>query len=125
MCVRVVTCFVLALTLALALPLGGCSHLGLCSKDVLSSDESPDGRYSLEIVSSKCMGTTKSREVVMRKLSGWRDSRPVAVFDDSRPDVELRINAVWNGNDQVVIHAHGAKLWSFQPGWHDVRIIEK
>lgn len=122
MCVRVVT---LAFALA-ALCMGGCSRVGLCTKDVLSSDESPDGRYSVEVVSSKCFGATKAREVVMHKLTGaWHDSRPVAIFDDSDEDMEVRVNAAWDGDTQVVVHGHGAKLWSFQPGWHDVRIIEK
>jgi len=122
MCLRVVhLCLISAVLLS-----GGCSEVGLCNKDVLASDESPDGRYSVEVVSAKCFGTSRSREVVMHKLSGaLHDSRPVAVFDDSDPDAEVRVNAVWSGSEQVIIHAHGARLWSFQPGWHDVRITEK
>ena len=109
-----------------ALILSGCSELGMCSKESLSSVDSPDGRYSVALVSADCVGTSKARWVVMKKLAGaFHDSKSVAIFDDSDPDAKLKISVKWEGNDKMIIHTHGAKVWSFQPNWHDVKIMEK
>ena len=109
-----------------ALGLAGCSELGMCSKESLSTVDSPDGRYSVELVSADCVGTSKARWVVMKKLAGaFHDSKSVAIFDDSDPDVDLKISVRWVESDKVIIHTHGAKVWSFQPNWHDVKIMEK
>lgn len=116
----------LTVVLMAALSLAGCSELGMCSKEILSEVDSPDGRYSVELVSAKCVGTSKARWVVMKKLAGaFHDSKSVAIFDDSDPDIDLKISVKWVGNDSMIIHTHGAKVWSFQPNWHDVKIMEK
>ena len=110
----------------LVLALSGCSELGMCSKESLFAIDSPDGRYQVEVVSADCVGTSKARWVVMKKLAGaFHDSKSVAIFDDSDPDIDLEISVKWVGSDRMVIHTHGAKVWSFQPNWHDVKIMEK
>ncbi len=110
----------------MALAMSGCSELGMCSKESLFAIDSPDGRYRVEVVSADCVGTSRARWVVMKKLSGaLHDSKSVAIFDDSNPDVDLKISVKWVGSDRMIIHTHGAKVWSFQPNWHDVKIMEK
>ena len=118
-----------SVTFAAILPvlmLGGCGEVGMCSKTSLDSHDSPTGRYSVEIVSADCVGTSKAKWVVLHKLDGaFRGSKAVAVFDDSDPDADVAVSARWLSDRMVVIHAHGAKVWSFQPNWHDVRVVDK
>ena len=119
-------CLNLAIVAIMALGFSGCSELGMCKKNSLFALDSPDGRYRVEVVSADCVGTSRARWVVMKTLDGaFHDSKSVAIYDDSDPDLDLKITVKWVGNDHMIIHTHGAKVWSFQPNWHDVKIMEK
>lgn len=110
-----------ATVLAVAsLTLAGC---GMCTEETLDEHTSPGGLYSVAVVSSDCVGTSKSQQVVLRKLAGaFRDKRAVAIFDDSDADNPADISVNWLKDEKLVIHGHGAKVWSFQPDWHTVHV---
>lgn len=106
--------------------LTGCSRLGLCTEAAVDSIESPTGRYNAEIVSKDCAGSSAVVEVVLLKTDARFDGRTaVAVFDAANPDRPANIHVSWRGEEKIIISAHGAKVWSFQPNWHGVRVMER
>ena len=97
--------------------LPGCSELGMCKQESLSSRDSPSGRYSVEVVSADCVGTSKAKWVVVHQLEGGlKGSKTVAVFDDSDPDDEAQISVRWEDDTHLAIRTHGARPWSFVSG---------
>jgi len=115
-----------ALITICGLTLSGCNRLGLCTEEALDSVESPTGRYSAEIVSKDCAGSSAVVEVILLKTEArFSGKTAVAVFDDANPDRPADISVVWRGERRIVITAHGAKVWSFQPNWHEVRVMER
>lgn len=120
MCRRTISLVILGLSLT------GCTRLGVCTKDQLSSVNSPTGRYSVEIVAKDCVGLSAVREVVLRRNTGiLKGGTSVAVFDDSNSDRPANISVGWRGDRRILIQAHGAKVWAFQPNWRDVRVTER
>ncbi len=113
--------FVLMITVAAA-GLAGC---GLCTEETVSESGSPGGLYNAAIISSDCVGTSKSREVVLHNLGGFKDSKAVAFFDDSDGDNPADVTIRWQMDSKLIIHGHGARVWSFQPNWHDVQVEER
>lgn len=114
----------IAISLAFSgLTLSGC---GMCTDETLHESQSPGGMYSVSIVSSDCVGTSKTRQVVLHNLEGmFKDSKAVAIFDDSDPDNPVVISARWQLDQKLIIHGHGARVWSFEPYWHTVQVEER
>ena len=110
----------------LALTLPACSELGMCKQDSVTSLDSPTGRYSAEVVSADCVGTSKAKWVVMHQLEGtFKGTKTVAVFDDSDPDNAADIRVGWEDDEHLDIRAHGAKPWSFSPFWHGITVVDR
>ena len=106
--------------------LSGCNRLGLCSEEHLDTIASPTGDYQAEIISKDCMAASPVQEVFLRRTQGMMNGRTaVAVFDASNPDKPVDLSVRWRGEHRIVITAHGAKVWSFQPNWRDVRVMEQ
>ncbi|ESQ83341.1 hypothetical protein AEAC466_13915 [Asticcacaulis sp. AC466] len=120
------TSCLIILTAGLTLSLTGCNRLGLCHEEHLKTIASPTGRYTVDIVAKTCVGSSAVKEVVLRRNEGlMKGGRTVATFDDAHPDRPADISVGWRGDRRIVIAAHGAKIWSFQPNWRDVRIMER
>jgi hypothetical protein len=115
------------LTIAICgLILSGCNRLGLCTEEHIDTIGSPTGHYQAEIVSKDCVGTSPVQEVFLRRTQGVMKGRTaVAVFDASSSQKTSNLAVKWHGEHRIVITAHGAKVWSFQPNWHDVRVMER
>ena len=108
----------------LTLLLPGCSELGMCKEESLSSRDSPDGRYWAEIVSADCAATSPARWVVLHQAEGtFKGHKTVAVFDDSAGDANISVR--WEDETHLVIRARGAKPWSFSPNWHGVHVADR
>jgi hypothetical protein len=108
------------------LTLSGCNRLGLCTEDHVDMIMSQTDRYQVEIVSKDCVGTSPVQEVLLRRTQGLMSGRTaVAVFDASNPDKPVNLSVKWQDERHLIITAGGAKVWSFQPNWHDVRIMER
>lgn len=106
--------------------LAGCNHLGLCSEDRLKEIRSPTGHYQAEIVQRKCIGSSAVQKVLMRRTQGFlTGATAVAVFDATDPAHLSDISVRWRGEHRIVITAHEAKIWYFQPNWHDVRVMKR
>jgi hypothetical protein len=106
--------------------LTGCNHLGLCSEDHIDSVRSPTGRYQVEIISRKCVGSSAVQKVLMRRTQGFLNgATAVAVFDAADPEKLKDLSVRWRGERRIVITAHEAKIWYFQPNWHDVRVMKR
>ena len=106
--------------------LPGCNRLGLCTEDHIDTILSPAGRYRVEIVSKDCVGSSPVQEVFLRRVQGAMNGRTaVAVFDASNPDKPVHLSVSWQDEGHLMITARGAKVWSFQPNWRDVRIMER
>jgi hypothetical protein len=106
--------------------LTGCNHLGLCTEDHINSVNSPTGRYQVEIVSRKCVGSSAVQKVLMRRTKGLLNgATAVAVFDAADPEKLNDLSVRWRGERRIVITAHEAKVWYFQPNWHDVRVMKR
>ncbi len=115
------------LTIAICgLILSGCNRLGLCTEDHVDVVVSPTGRYQVEIVSKDCVGASPVQEVLLRRTQGMMKGRTaVAVFDASNADKPVHLSVRWRDERHLMITARGAKVWSFQPNWHDVRVMER
>ncbi len=106
--------------------LSGCTRVGLCTEDHVDTILSPTGRYQVDIVSKDCVGSSPVQEVFLRRVQGMMNSRTaVAIFDASNPDKPVRLSVRWRDERHLVISARGARIWSFQPNWRDVRIMER
>ena len=105
------------------LTLAGC---GMCTDETLGESLSPGGMYSVSIVSSDCVGTSRTMQVVLHNLDGmFKDSKAVAIFDDSDGDDPADVSAKWQLDDKLIIQGHGARVWSFEPNWHKVQVEER
>ena len=108
------------------LTLPGCNRMGLCTEDHVEMIESPTGRYQAEVVSKDCVGASPVQEVLLRRTQGLMSGQTaVAVFDASNADKPVKLTIKWQDERHLVITARGARVWSFQPNWHDVRIMER
>ncbi|MGN6364834.1 hypothetical protein [Asticcacaulis taihuensis] len=106
--------------------LSGCNRLGLCTEDHVNMILSPSGRYQVEIVSKDCVGSSPVQEVFLRRARGVMKGRTaVAIFDASNPDKPVHLSVSWRDERHLMITARGAKVWAFQPNWHDVWIMER
>ncbi len=106
--------------------LSGCNRLGLCTEEHVDMIMSPTGRYQVEIVSKDCVGASPVQEVSLRRVQGLMNGRTaVAVFDASNADKPVHLSVRWRDERHLMITARGAKVWSFQPNWHDVRVMER
>lgn len=109
-----------------SLSLSGCNHLGLCSEEHIDTIASPTGHYEAEVVNKACVGASPVQEVFLRRAEGLMNGRTaVAIFDASNSEKPVDLTVKWRGEHRIVITAHGAKVWSFQPNWHDVRVMER
>lgn len=116
----------LVIIAACGLILPGCNRMGLCTEDHIEVIESPTSRYQAEIVNKDCVGTSPVQEVLLRRTQGLMSGRTaVAVFDASNADKPVKLTVKWHDERHLVITARGARVWSFQPNWHDVRIMER
>ena len=107
-----------------AVMLSGCG--GVCDEDTLQTVSSPGGLYSVSVISADCPGASKTQSVVLRSLAGLiKGSKVVAVYDDSDDRHPARISVRWELDRKLIIHGHGAKIWSFQPNWHAIRVDER
>lgn len=106
--------------------LPGCNRLGLCTEAHVDTIASPAGRYQAEIVNKDCLGASPVQEVLLRRTQGMlKGGTAVAVFDASNPDRPVRLSVRWQDERHLTVTAHGARVWSFQPNWRDVRIRER
>jgi hypothetical protein len=109
-----------------ALGLSGCNHLGLCSEAHIDDIGSPTGRYQAEIVTRKCIGSSAVEKVLLRRTEGFLNgATAVAVFDAHDPEKIEDLSVRWRGERRIVITAHDAKIWYFQPNWRDVRVMKR
>ena len=123
MCIRTSR---LVIAVICGLTVSGCSRIGLCTEDQIDMVVSPSGRYQMEIIGKDCVGSSPVQEVFLRRAQGVMKGRTaVAIFDASNPDKPVRLSVRWRGESYLVINARGAKVWYFQPHWHDVRITER
>lgn len=62
----------------------------------------------------------------MRRTQGFLNgATAVAVFDAGNPEKLPDLSVRWRGEHRIVITAHDAKVWYFQPNWHDVRVMKR
>ncbi len=112
------------LLLSGAFALGGCG--ALCRADTQEERGAPGGRYSVSVETVDCVGTSRAKRVVMHNLDGmFKDSAAVAIYDDSDPDDPTEVTVHWELDRKLIIHGHGARVWSFQPYWHGVQIEQR
>ena len=109
-----------------SLILSGCNRIGLCTEEHVDTIVSPAGRYQVDIISKDCVGASPVQEVFLRRVQGVMKGRTaVAIFDASNPDKPVHLSVRWRDERNLLITARGAKVWSFHPNWHDVRIMER
>lgn len=104
--------------------LTGCG--ALCTVDTQEERGAPGGRYSVSVETADCAGQSRAKRVVMHNLGGlFKDSAAVAIYDDSDPDNPTEVSVHWELDRKLIIHGHGAHVWSFQPYWHSVHIEQR
>lgn len=105
--------------------LSGCGEVGMCSKTPLGSRLSPDGDYSVEMVTADCVAASRANWVILQKTSGWwRERKIVAIVDATGRNADtLRVR--WMSERLLYMRTRGASVWSFQPYWRDVEIEDK
>ncbi|MGN6208104.1 hypothetical protein [Asticcacaulis sp.] len=109
-----------------SLILSGCNHIGLCTEEQVDTIDSPTGHYQAEVINKDCVWGSPVQEVFLRRTEGLMNGRTaVAIFDSSNPHKPVDLAVKWRGEHRIVITAHGAKVWSFQPNWRDVRVMER
>jgi len=118
--------FRLFIAVICGLILSGCNRLGLCTEADVDVIVSPSGRYQAEIVNRDCVGSSPVQEVLLRRTQGLLTGHTaVAIFDASNAGKPVRLTVRWQDDRHLVITARGARVWSFQPNWHDVRVMER
>jgi hypothetical protein len=109
----------------LGVVLGGCGEVGMCSKTSLGSEESPNGAYSVEMVTAECVAASKANWIILEKTSGWlRERKIVAIVDATGANAD-KLKARWMSDRVLYVRTRGAPVWSFQPYWRDVEIEDK
>ncbi len=97
----------------------------MCSKTSLGSEESPNGAYSVEMVTADCVAASRADWIILQKTSGWlRERKIVAIIDATGANAE-KVRARWRSDRVLYVRTHGAAVWSFQPYWRDVEIQDK
>jgi hypothetical protein len=109
----------------LSVALESCGEIGMCSKTSLGSEDSPNGAYSVEMVSADCVAASKANWIILQKTSGWlRQRKIVAIIDATGANAD-KITARWMSDKLLYVRTRGASVWSFQPYWRDVQIEDK
>jgi len=105
--------------------LSGCGEVGMCSKTSLGSEDSPNGAYSVEMVTADCVAASKANWIILQKTSGWlRERKIIAIIDATGANAD-KIKARWMSDRVLYVRTRGASVWSFQPYWRDVEIEDK
>ena len=105
--------------------LAGCGEVGMCSKTSLGSVESPNGDYSVEMVTADCVAASKANWVILQKTSGWLRERKIVAIVDATGENAAKLRARWMSDRVLYVRTRGAPVWSFQPYWRDVEIKAK
>ena len=109
----------------LGVTLGGCGEIGMCSKTSLGTEESPNGAYSVEMVTADCVAASKANWIILQKTSGWLRERKIVAIVDATGENAAKIKARWMSDRLLYVRTRGASVWSFQPYWRDVEIEDK
>jgi hypothetical protein len=105
--------------------LSGCGEVGMCSKTSLGSVDSPNGEYSVEMVTAECVAASKANWIILQRTSGWlRERKIVAIVDATGANAD-KVKARWMSDRLLYVRTRGAPVFSFQPYWRDVEIEDK
>jgi hypothetical protein len=105
--------------------LSGCGEVGMCSKTSLGSEDSPNGAYSVEMVTADCVAASKADWIILQKTSGWLRERKIVAIVDATGANAGKVRARWMSDRVLYVRTRGASVWSFQPYWRDVQIEDK
>ena len=97
----------------------------MCTKTSKGSVDSPDGSYSVEMVTAECVAASKANWIILEKTSGWlRERKIVAIVDATGANAD-GVRARWASDRLLYVRTRGASVWSFQPYWRNVEIEDK
>lgn len=90
----------------------------VCHREDIFTAQSPDESRELILSRVSCVASAPEQKLFLRPLNAQlRWPAAVASFSEA-----ANVRARWVGDSTVVVSQTGGKIWSFQPGWRDVRI---